>query len=57
MLMTSIIKMVTFFDQPLSPYLCGCRKGYNTQSALISLIEKWKISLDQHGFPGAILMD
>ena len=41
-----------FVDQFLSPYLCGYRKGYNTQYALLSLIEKWN-----KGYAGAILMD
>ena len=41
----------------LSPYLCGYRKGYNTQQALVSLIEKWKKILDDKGFGGAVLMD
>ena len=34
----------------LSPYLCGYRKGYNTQQALVSLIEKWKKILYDKGF-------
>ena len=46
-----------FVDQFLSPYLCGYRKGYNTQYALLSLIEKWKKGLDNKGYAGAILMD
>ena len=41
----------------LSPYLCGYRKGFSTQQALISLLEKWKIVLDRKGYAGAILMD
>ena len=41
----------------LSPYLCGCRKGYNTQQALVSLIKKWKKILDNKSFEGAVLMD
>ena len=41
----------------LSPYLCGYRKGFNTQYALLSLIEKWKKELDNKGYAGAILMD
>ena len=41
----------------LSPYMCGYRKGFSTQHALIALIEKWKVSLDNKGFAGAILMD
>ncbi len=39
------------------PYLCGYRKGYNAQHALLSLLEKWRISLDKGGYGGAILMD
>ena len=41
----------------LSPYLCGYRKGFSTQLALLSLIEKWKKALDNKGFGGAVLMD
>ena len=41
----------------LSPYLCGYRKGFITQLALLSLIEKWKKALDNKGFGGAVLMD
>ena len=46
-----------FVDQFLSPYLCGYRKGYNTQYALLSLIEKWKKELDNKGCAAAILID
>ena len=45
------------FNQYLSPFLCGYRKGFNTQHALITLIEKWKLSLDSNGYAGAIIMD
>ena len=31
--------------------------NYNTQTALLSLIEKWKDTLDKKGYSGAILMD
>ena len=41
----------------LSPHLCGYRKGYSSQQALISLTESWKKSLDKKGYGGAILMD
>ena len=41
----------------LSPYLCGYRKGYSAQHALISLIEHWRTSLDSRGYAGAVLMD
>ena len=46
-----------FIEHHLSPYLCGYRKGYNSQYALLAMIEKWKLSLDDHGFAGGILMD
>ena len=36
-------KQVTLFtEKVLSPYLCGYRKGFSTQQALISLIKRWK---------------
>ena len=41
----------------LSPYLCGYRKGFNSPHALISLIERWRKSLDNKGYGGAVLMD
>ena len=44
-------------DKLLSPYLCGYRNEYSVQHALITLLEKWCISLDNNGFGGAILMD
>ena len=47
----------SFIDQYLSKYLCGYRKGYSAQTALISLVEKWKKQLDTKGYCGAILMD
>ena len=37
--------------------MCGYRKGFSTQLALLSLIEKWKKVLDNNGYGGAILMD
>ena len=33
------------------------QKRIYAQHALTSLIEKWKLSLDKHGYAGAILMD
>ena len=41
----------------LSPYLCGHRKSYNIQQALLTLIEKWKKILDDKGFGGVVLME
>ena len=45
---------ITFF---LSPYLCGYRQGFNTQHALIYLIERWQKSLDNKNYGDAVLMD
>ena len=47
----------TYMARYLSEYLSGYRKGYSAQHALISLIERWKSSLDNNGYAGAVLMD
>ena len=36
----------SFMSVNLSKYLCGYRKGYSAQYALISILEKWKSTLD-----------
>ena len=36
--------------------MCGYRKGFSIQQVL-SLIERWKNTLDQNGHGGVILMD
>ena len=41
----------------ISPYLCGYRKNFNTQQALLALTENWKKVLDNKGFAGAVLID
>ena len=50
-------QIASYIDTYLSPYLCGYRKGYSAQYAVMTLLEKWRISLDNHGYGGAILMD
>ena len=50
-------QILNYIEQYLSPFLCGYRKGYSTQTALISLLEKWKYTLDNKNFAGAVLMD
>ena len=45
-----------YMENVLSPYQCAYRKGYNTQHALLRLIEKCRSFLDMKGFAGAILM-
>ena len=38
--------------------LCGFRKGYSTQHALINLLQKWQKYLDaSDGILGTLLMD
>ena len=37
--------------------MCGYRKGFSTQQALVSLIEKWKAILNKNGYVGAVRMD
>ena len=50
-------QIVAYITPFLSPLLCGFRKGYNAQNALIRLLEKFKISLNEGGKAGAVLMD
>ena len=47
----------SYVNQLSSTFMCGYRKGFSTQQALLSLIERWKNTLDQNGCGGAILMD
>ena len=46
-----------FFDKHLSQHLCGYRKGYSTQNALLKLIESWKEVQDKSSYSSAMLMD
>ena len=50
-------QITAYISSYLSSLLCGFRKGYNTQHALIRMLEKWKGSLDNGENIGAILMD
>ena len=47
----------TFFENKLSPILCGFRSRYSTQHVLLNLINKWNSCLDNSGVVGTILMD
>ena len=38
-------QILQYIDKHLSLHLCGYRKGYSTQTALISMLEKWKLSM------------
>ena len=46
-----------FFESILSIYQCGFRRGYNAQHCLITLIEKWKKSVDNGGAFGPLFTD
>ena len=46
-----------YMENFLSRFLCGYRKGYNAQHALLSMLEKWRKSVDDGGFGGGVLMD
>ena len=50
-------QLVNYIKNYLSSHLCGYRKVYSSQQALISLIVNWKKSLDKKGYSGAVLMD
>ena len=49
-------QIVAYITPFLSSLLCGFRKGCNAQHALIRLLEKFEISLDEGGKAGAVLM-
>ena len=49
--------MQTYFDNLLSKYQCGFRQGFNAQYCLVSMIEKWKESVDSGGAFGALMTD
>ena len=43
-------------EESLLPYLCGYRKTFSTQQALLSLLEKWKKILEKKKYGGAVLI-
>ena len=46
-----------YIEKHLSPHLCGYRKGYSTQTAPISMLEKQKLCIDNKGFAGGVSVD
>ena len=50
-------QMSSFVDNVISPYLCGFRKGYSTQHALLLLMHKINKSLDLKQKVGLLMMD
>ena len=50
-------RITDYIGKFLFPFLSGYRKGFCGQCALLSLIERWNLCLDQQGFAGALSMD
>ena len=50
-------QMEAYFEIISSLNQCGFRKGFSAQHCLISLIEKWKKSIDNGGAFGALMTD
>ena len=50
-------QILQYIDKYLSPHLCGHRKKYSTQTALISMREKRTLSIDNKGLAHVVLMD
>ena len=51
-------KQISIFGEKfLCSYMCGYRKGFSKQQALLSFTETWKKVLDRKGYGGAVLMD
>ena len=45
------------FDNILSKFQCGFRKGYSPQDCLLLMIDKWKKAVDNNKVFGALLTD
>ena len=39
-------QILEYIGKHLSPHLCGYRKRYSTQTDLISMLENWKLSIE-----------
>ena len=50
-------QMYSFVERFLSPHLCGFRRGYSTQHALLKLVDDCRKALDKKGCAGAVMMD
>ena len=46
-----------FLESIFSKSLCGFRKQYSTQSALLNMLQRWQTTLSKSSKIGAILMD
>ena len=52
-----VSQLMQFADSFLPILLCGFRRGFSTQNALLRFLEKVKMGLDNKKFAGAISMD
>ena len=50
-------RLSKYFDNKLSKFQCGFRKGYSAQHCLAVMIEKWRKVLDKGGSFGVLLTD
>ena len=50
-------KLFQYIEKLLLPFICGYRRGFSSQTALLGIAQKWKASLDKKGYAGAVLMD
>ena len=46
-----------YFEEILSKFQCGFRKGFSTQHCLLLMLEKWKRAVDNNKVFGALLTD
>ena len=57
MLISKFTQVSSCVDQFFSAFMCGYRKGFSTQQALLWLIERWKNTFNQNRYGGGILID
>ena len=50
-------QIASYVSNLISPYLCGFRKGYNAQHALLKLKNSINKSLDKRKYVGLVMMD
>ena len=50
-------QLSTFFENILSKFQYGYRKGYSTKHCSLLMLEKWKIAVDNNEAFGAPLRD
>ena len=49
-------QILEYIDKHLSPHL-DIKNCYSVKTTLTSILEKWKLSIDNYGFAGGVLMD